>query len=104
MILEIKMKKVKMTARKVQPKEVKLIPTKAEKIWDQIKEVKLEMFGLPNQFVLSYYNPVFIESDKLYLTAKTHASAVLPALEQALQGRYTVEQAIKFLIIEEVKK
>jgi len=76
--------------------------TVADKIWEDIKDVKLEMFALPNQFVNSYCKPVPIEPTKLYLTFS--ASAVLPALELAIQGKYDVELVNKYIIVSKSDK
>jgi hypothetical protein len=71
--------------------------TVADKIWEDIKDVKLEMFALPNQFVNSYCEQIKIEPSKLYLTSKV--SAVLPILEEALRGRYNVEKINKYIVV-----
>ena len=64
-------------------------PTEAEKIWDEIKNLPIQMFGLPNQFA--------IEPTKLYLTIRS--SATLPSLEVAVGDRFTVEQADRFVVV-----
>ena len=69
-------------------------------IWDNIKDVKLEIFALPNQLVSNYCTPIKIEPTKLYLT--TSASAVLPALETALKDRYVVEQLERYLCVSKI--
>lgn len=71
--------------------------TPAERIWNHINGLPLEMFGLPNKKVSDYCTPVSVEPSKLYLTAR--ASAVLPALETALQHHYVVELAGKWIVV-----
>lgn len=73
--------------------------TQAQKIWDQISNLRLDMFSLNNQFVHSYYKPMFADPYKLYLVSTTKASAALPALEEALATKYRVEQAERFIIV-----
>ncbi len=90
-------KKTDMTndATKEAPKTKTL--TLAEKVWNDIKGKKLEMFALPEQFVHMYCEPINIEPTKLYLKYKV--PAVLPALEEALKGSYTVEMTNKYICI-----
>jgi hypothetical protein len=71
--------------------------TEASKIWKEIKDRPIGMFGLPNQIVSQYCIPKPIEPSKLYLL--TTASAVLPALEAALGDQYVVELAGKFVSV-----
>jgi len=71
--------------------------TLAEKMWSDIKDTPLEMFALPKQFAHMYCEPIAIEPSKLYLKYKV--PAVLPALEEALKGNYTVERLDKYLCI-----
>jgi hypothetical protein len=73
--------------------------TQAQKIWDVISNLRLDMFSLNNQFVHGYYKPLFVEPTRLYLVAITKASAALPALEVALSPKYQVEQAERFVIV-----
>ena len=54
-------------------------------IWNRIKDIDLEMFALPNQFVEVNATPIFDISDKeLHLLLK--ADAALPQLEEKLRG------------------
>ncbi|HWZ23231.1 MAG TPA: hypothetical protein VNW06_11290, partial [Cytophagaceae bacterium] len=75
--------------------------TRADEIWNHIKNVQLEMFALPNQTVSLYCQPIVVEPTKLYLKYK--AAAVYPALETALQKLYTVEMVNKLIIIADKK-
>lgn len=72
-------------------------PTEAEKIWDEIKNLPIQMFGLPNQFVSQHAVPFPIEPTKLYLTIRS--SATLPSLEVAVGDKFTVEQADRFVVV-----
>jgi hypothetical protein len=71
--------------------------TTATKIWDTIKNKKIEIFSLPNQFVHMHCKPIEIEPSKLYVT--TTITAMLPALEELLNGQYTVSQSNKYICI-----
>jgi hypothetical protein len=83
-----KIKEILMATRKKAQAQKQNLPveTGAQKLWDQIKNLPLEIFSLPNQLV---QNHVTRESgiekaipDSLHLTLKS--SAVLPALEETL--------------------
>lgn len=76
-----------------------VVKSDSEKIWDEIKNVRLEIFALPNQFVHTYYKPMIIDPVKLHLTGLTKASSVLPALESALYPKYLIEQIDRFIVI-----
>jgi hypothetical protein len=85
----------------VVPVRASAVPlTEAQKIWNEIKSVPIQMFGLPNQVVEMHAQPATIEPSKLYLTIK--ASSTLPALETALAGHFNVELADRFLIVSRV--
>lgn len=71
--------------------------TEAEKIWDEIKGLKIEMFALPNQQVQHYCKPVSIDPAKLFLVVT--AGSVLPSLESVVSPKYVVEKQDKFLIV-----
>lgn len=76
--------------------------TVAEKIWNSIKNEKLEMFALPKQLVNMYCEPINIEPTKLYL--KFTVPALLPALETALNDRYSVELVDKYICVSNIIK
>src|SRR5258706_6547275 len=69
------------------------VQTEAQKIWEEIKNLPINMFGLPNQIVSEHCNFVLIEPTKLYLTIKS--GTVLPALESAVAPNFEVERADK---------
>lgn len=76
--------------------------TEAEKIWEEIKNRPIEMFGLPDQFVFQHATFITIEPSALYVTIRS--SATLPSLEAAVKPNFTVELADKFVIIKRVPK
>lgn len=73
--------------------------TQAVRIWNEIKDLRLEIFSLPNQIVSNYYKRIDVVPDKCYLVALTNATSVLPCLETAIGNKYLVEQVDKFTII-----
>jgi|SRR5579885_833155 len=75
----------------------KPVKTAADKMWDDIKDLKIEMFALPDQKVHQYCKPVTIDPSKLFLVAS--AGSVLPSLEAAIAPRYVVEKQDRFLIV-----
>ena len=100
-------KKVKKVEAPVAPPVVVAPPappvkTEAEKIWDEVKNRPILMFGLPDQYVLQHATFVAIEPNALYVTIRS--SATLPSLESAVAPDFTVELADKFVIIKRVPK
>lgn len=83
----------------VAPASVAPVKSDADKIWDEIKNLKLEMFALDNQFVHLYYKQVLIDPSKLHLTALTKATSALPALETAVSPKYQTEQVDRFIAV-----
>jgi hypothetical protein len=71
--------------------------TPAEKIWDEIKDLTIEMFALPNQKVHQYCSPVTIDPSKLFLL--TSAGSVLTALEAVVKPKYVVERQERFVVV-----
>ena len=55
-------------------------------IWSEIKDVKLDIFGLPNQMVEMHCVKHLVEPSKLYITFR--AGAILLALEAALGEKF----------------
>lgn len=89
-----------MTAENKEPKTEKVKvaeKTVADRIWDEIKNKKVNMFALPNQTVSSYCNVVTIEPSKCYL--EYTVPAILPALEAALGAEYKVDVAGRFITV-----
>jgi len=71
--------------------------TQATKIWEEIKDLNLDMFSLPELSVEKHCKPVTVEPTKLYLTYTI--SSVLPALEAAIGPKYEIEQAQNYIIV-----
>lgn len=74
----------------------------SEKIWEEIKHLPINMFGLPSQFIMQHVTPVTVEPSSLYVTIRS--TATLPSLEAAIAPAFTVELADKFVIIKRVPK
>lgn len=62
--------------------------TEANKIWDEISTLSIEMFSLPRQAVLHHVQRLQGANDAVFL--KLNSSAVLPALEEALAANTVV--------------
>jgi hypothetical protein len=71
--------------------------TEAGKIWEEIKNKPIAMFGLPNQIISQYCAPTPVDPSRLYVMLT--ATAVLPSLEFAVGSGYTVELAGKYVIV-----
>lgn len=71
--------------------------TEADKIWNEIKDKKIEIFSLPSQIVSQYCKPSPVEPSKLYLIVS--ASSVLPALETALGPAYVLDRMERFITV-----
>jgi len=72
----------------------------ADKIWTEIKDKKLDIFGLPDQFVNKYFSPFPADPSKLHL--KYNVTSALPALETALGKDFLVELAGKYVTVSRV--
>jgi len=82
--------------------EVKeVVKTEADKLWDRIKGLKIEMFALPNQTISQYCTFRQVEPSKLYITMS--CTSVLPALEVALGPNFTIGYVGKYITIEPSK-
>jgi hypothetical protein len=62
-------------------KEVVLSETQ-QKVWNKIKDLKVEYFGLKNQFLADVCTPMNVDSEVLYLKLKAPASLI--SIENAL--------------------
>jgi hypothetical protein len=82
--------------------ETESVATEAQKIWDEIKNLQIQMFGLPEQTVSHHCTPVSVEPSKLYLV--TRSSATLPSLETSIGPGFVVELADKFVIVARAPK
>lgn len=72
--------------------------TVANKIWEEIKNIPLDLFGIKGRPVNEVCSPVLIEPTKCYLTIKV--GAVLPALEEAIGKKYEVNLVNKFVVVD----
>lgn len=78
------------------------VQSEADKIWNEIKHLPIQMFGLPDQFIFQHVTPVSVEPTNLYVTIRS--SAALPSLEAAIAPAFVVEQADKFVVIKRAPK
>lgn len=76
------------------------VKTQAELMWEEIKNLPIQMFGLPDQTVAMHVNFIPVEPSKLYLTIRS--TAALPSLEAAIAPKFAVELADKFVIVTRV--
>jgi hypothetical protein len=97
----------------------KLPDTKAGSIWQEIAGVPIDAFAIPNQIVSDYFIPFFAEPDRLFLKAKTKATAAIQFLEATLAARcveivniktrqtapkYNVELTDKYIIVSPISR
>jgi len=82
-------------------------PTKADQIWQQIENLKLDLYGLPAQALKKHAERKAISPDEVHLTLKS--SAVLPALEIALANvnlpkgeKFEISQVANFTVVKKV--
>lgn len=71
--------------------------TNAEEIWNEIKDVQLNMFSLPDQTVEKYCTVIPVEPSKLYLTIKV--SSVFAIMEDVLGKKFEFIPAGKFILV-----
>jgi hypothetical protein len=74
--------------------------TPAQMMWNEIKDLPIQMFGLPGQTVAMHTTPTAVEPSRLYLILRS--SAALPALEEAIKEKFTVEMVDKYAIVSRV--
>lgn len=74
-----------------------IVKTAADQIWNEIKDLRIEMFALPDQRVHMYCKPVSIDPNKLFLLAS--AGSVLTALELVVAPKYVVDKMDRFLVV-----
>lgn len=71
-------------------------------IWDEIKDISIDIYALPNQKVSGHVNKVNIPGNQLMVTL--NSTAALPALETAIVKRgFEVEQTPKYIIVRRVE-
>lgn len=59
--------------------------TESDKMWEEIKNLPISMFALPNQVVADHVTRVPLSPSELHL--KMHSSAVIASLDVALNTR-----------------
>ncbi len=67
-----------------------------DKIWNEIKDVEINLFALPKK-IEDCCSPRPFEPSKLYLAYTV--GAVLPAVEEALKKKYIVELSDKYITV-----
>lgn len=82
----------------VQPVMPAPVKSEAEKMWTEIRNLPIQMFGLPAQTVAQHCTFVPVEPTRLYVTIRS--TAALPSLEAAIAPFFTVELADKYVIIQ----
>jgi len=82
--------------------------SKGDQLWNQIKNLRMEIFGLPNQTVEMHVQRHNVDPDCVYMTLK--AGAVLPALEEALRQadpgkgkRFDLSQVDRYTVLKVVQ-
>ena len=83
--------------------EVAEVPNK---IWEDIKDLELPLYGLPGQLLVNHATRFDLGDDNsVYLKLKS--TAVLAAIEEAMAGKklpYEVEQTTNYTIIRKADK
>lgn len=90
-------KKITLPETNVSSSKVVPVKTDAELIWEEIKDLSIEMFALPGQTVALHCKPFLVEPSKLYLEAKS--TATLPSLEVAIGSKYVVSLVDRFIVV-----
>lgn len=81
--------------------EVKSVAkTQAQLIWDEIKDLEISMFGLPEQKINNFCSPVFLDDKILFLNYKL--AAVFPVLEEKFRAKYLIDTEGKMLKVSRV--
>ncbi|HEY5267967.1 MAG TPA: hypothetical protein VII94_02440 [Candidatus Saccharimonadales bacterium] len=73
------------------------VPTIAEQMWSEIRNLPIQMFGLPNQTVEQHCSFYAVDPNQLFLTIRS--SATLPSLESAITPRFVVELVDRFIVV-----
>ena len=81
--------------------EKKETVTESDKIWDEIKDLPIEMFALPDQVIRHHAQRLKVSPNEVYLKLKS--TSVIPSLEVALAHargkRYDLEVAEGYVIV-----
>ena len=83
--------------KKIEKNKEVVEKTEADKIWNEIKGKKIDIFSLPDQIVSQYCKPATVEPSKLYLLVS--ATSVLPALETAIGPSFVVDRVERFVTV-----
>jgi hypothetical protein len=67
--------------------------TRSDVIWDQIKDLPVEIYALPNQTLSQHVERLEVAEDLVHLKPKS--PAILPAMEEAL-GKVKLARGEKF--------
>lgn len=89
------MKKKKEVAEIAKPVKVEEKLEPSEVIWNEIKDLPLNVFGLANQKVSMWVFKVPVPGKECLLTLK--ASSVYPVLEEMLSKSYDVDMNDKYV-------
>lgn len=87
----------------LEPKEIiaaepkPVVKPESQVIWDEIKNIEVSMFGLPEQKISNFCSPVFLDDKILFLNYKL--AAVFPVLEEKFRSKYLVDTEGKMLKI-----
>lgn len=73
--------------------------TKADKIWENIKDMNLDLFALPGQKVSMHAKRIPIHDEFVHL--KLSSQAVLAALESVLGSKYLVEPGEQYVVVKQ---
>ncbi len=71
--------------------------TPAAKIWNEIKDLSIPLFALPNQLISNHCVPKLVNPNVLYVLISS--SAVLPALESVISKTFDIELVDKYVVI-----
>lgn len=76
--------------------------TEGQKIWEEIKNLPIDMFGLQNKRIYEYCKPVDLMPTACFLIQSF--SSVLPMLEAAVGKTYVVEMQAKYIMVKRAEK
>lgn len=86
---------------------VKLTVTKSEKMWEKLRAVDLQMFGLQNQTLELYCKPIPANPEELTLKiieTKKNATGVVSVMSQVLTPKYEVELRDRYIVVRDVEE
>lgn len=69
----------------------------ADQIWNEIKDLKIDIYSLPNQRISDHCTEIKIEPTKLYLQSKI--PAIIPFLESIIPNKFQVYLVDKYICI-----